>query len=68
MEYWLVGDRSSVGRSSCSLTRGLEAAISKSRPNDGIVGWFLCLVLPGYVDLVLVCMFVLVILGVVSVL
>ncbi|WZZ05841.1 hypothetical protein YC2023_091762 [Brassica napus] len=29
------------------LWRGLEAAISKSRPNDGIVGWFLCLVPPG---------------------
>ncbi|CAG7893262.1 unnamed protein product [Brassica rapa] len=50
------------------LWRGLEAVISKSRPNDNIVGWFLCLVPPGYVDLVLVCMFVLVILGVVSVL
>ncbi|KAF2582246.1 hypothetical protein F2Q70_00011228 [Brassica cretica] len=38
------------------------------RLNDGIVGWCLCLVPPGYVDLVLVCMFVLVILGAVSVL
>lgn len=38
------------------------------RPHDGIVGWYLRLVPPGFVDLVLVCKFVLVILGVVSVL